>query len=263
MVAPNSVLDALKGIGLNLYERLIYTALLAKGIATAGEVSEIAKVPRSRSYDVLESLAEKGFVIVQPAKPIKYVALAPRDALERTKENTKRKHNETLERIEKMKSSSVMNELEKLHKDGFNLVQPFDMTGTLKGRHSINQQLQQIFKQAKESMNILTTGEGLSDLYSNHFNTLKKANRGGVKIRILAPLGSNKPSKDFSQIAETRHLDNELGRMYTVDNGHVVMALTDDKETHHTQDTAFWANSSHIARSIVEPLFNSIWDSAK
>jgi len=82
MVATTELLDALKSIGLNLYERKIYVSLLAKGVATAAEVSELATVPRSRSYDVLESLAEKGFVVVQPSKPIKYVALKPAEALE-------------------------------------------------------------------------------------------------------------------------------------------------------------------------------------
>ena len=67
MVATTHVLDTLKSIGLNLYERKIFVALLAKGVATAAEVSEIANVPRSRSYDVLQSLAEKGFVLVQPS----------------------------------------------------------------------------------------------------------------------------------------------------------------------------------------------------
>ncbi|MBM3304269.1 MAG: TrmB family transcriptional regulator, partial [Candidatus Aenigmarchaeota archaeon] len=61
MVGTTESLDALKSIGLNLYERKIFVALLAKGVATAAEVSEIASVPRSRSYDVLESLADKGF----------------------------------------------------------------------------------------------------------------------------------------------------------------------------------------------------------
>ena len=47
--------------GLNLYEVKIWTALLARGVATAGELSDIATVPRSRSYDVLESLEKKRF----------------------------------------------------------------------------------------------------------------------------------------------------------------------------------------------------------
>ena len=50
---------------LNLYEVKIWTALLSRGVSTAGELSDIANVPRSRSYDVLESLEKKGFTIDQ------------------------------------------------------------------------------------------------------------------------------------------------------------------------------------------------------
>ncbi|MFH1337499.1 MAG: helix-turn-helix domain-containing protein, partial [Nanoarchaeota archaeon] len=121
MVATIEALDALKSIGLNLYERKIFVALLAKGIATAAEVSELAKVPRSRSYDVLESLAEKGFVMVQTSKPIKYVALAPKEALDRTKEIMEKKHGETVERIDKLQKSQIIEELDKIFNKGFDL----------------------------------------------------------------------------------------------------------------------------------------------
>lgn len=85
MLASQKVFDSLKGIGLNLYERKLWVALLARGTSTAGELSSMATVPRSRSYDILQSLAEKGFVVVQTAKPLKYVATSPEEALERAK----------------------------------------------------------------------------------------------------------------------------------------------------------------------------------
>ena len=68
---------------LNLYEVKIWSALLSRGVATAGELSDIANVPRSRSYDVLESLERKGFVIMKLGKPIKYIAVPPTEVLER------------------------------------------------------------------------------------------------------------------------------------------------------------------------------------
>ena len=148
MVASQSVLDALKSIGLNLYERKIYVALLARGVATAGELSQIANVPRSRSYDILESLAEKGFVVIQPAKPLRYVALEPHDAFERIKDNLRKKYEEMIERIDNIKSSPVMDELVNIYKEGLSLVQPFEMTGTLKSRYAINQHLASLFKKA-------------------------------------------------------------------------------------------------------------------
>ena len=60
---------------LNLYEGKLWSALLSRGVSTAGELSDIADVPRSRSYDVLESLEKKGFVIMKLGKPIKYLAI--------------------------------------------------------------------------------------------------------------------------------------------------------------------------------------------
>ena len=263
MGASIQVLDALKSIGLNLYERKIFVALLAKGIATAGEVSEIAKVPRSRSYDVLESLADKGFIILQPSKPIRYVALAPKDALERSKENMKKKHEEIIERIDRLKSSEIMKELESVYKQGFNLVQPFEMTGTLKGRHAINQQLNALLKNAKKSVSIMTTEEGLNDLYSRHFKTLKRASKKGIKIRILAPVTEGKLASDFSDVADIRSIEGPAGRVAIIDDDHLVLALTDDKKVHQTQDTAFWANSNHATSGVLSNFFEQVWNTAK
>ena len=263
MVATIEVLDALKSIGLNLYERKIFVALLAKGVATAAEVSEIANVPRSRSYDVLESLVEKGFVVFQASKPIKYMALAPRDALERMQENMRKRHAETLERIDKLKSSPMIKEMEKVYKDGLNLVEPADMTGTLKGTSTIERQMQSIFKTAKKTINIVTTEQGFNALYSRHFRILKKIGKSGVKLRIAAPfVPGSEAAKSFADIAELRNIKAATGRLVTVDDEHVLLALTDDKKVHETQDTIFWANSPHVVMSIAQPMFRQIWGCA-
>ena len=262
MVASTKTMDALKSIGLNLYERKIFVALLARGVATAGELSQIAGVPRSRSYDILESLAEKGFVVVQPSKPIRYVALAPKDALERTKENLTKKHEEVIQRIEELKNSPIAAELDTIYKEGLNLVQPFEMTGTLKGRHSINQHLNSLFKKANREIKIVTTGDGLNELYSSHYNSLKRITKRGVKLKIIAPpMSETTPVKAFSEIADLRHTEKPLNRIFTIDDKHFVFALTDDKKVHHTQDVAFWAQSKHAIKSFVEPFFTQVWAS--
>ncbi len=255
MLASQEVFDALKAIGLNLYERKIYIALLAKGVAAAGELSQMAGVPRSRSYDILESLAEKGFIVIQPSKPLKYVALNPKDALERVKDNLKKRFEDMALRIDRIKKS----ELNKIYKEGFNLVQPFEMTGTLKGRYSINQHLSALFKNAEKNIKIMTTEDGLSDLYSNHYNTLKRISKKGVKIKIIAPLRDTKPINSLSEIVELKHMENPLGRIITIDDKHIVVSLTDESKVHQTQDVAFWAQSAHMVKSVAEPLFKKFW----
>ncbi|MEM4263389.1 MAG: helix-turn-helix domain-containing protein, partial [Candidatus Woesearchaeota archaeon] len=86
MIVKEEFLSKLRRIfSLNLYEVKIWAALLSRGVATAGELSDIANVPRSRSYDVLESLEKKGFVVMKLGKPIKYIAVPPSEVLERVK----------------------------------------------------------------------------------------------------------------------------------------------------------------------------------
>ena len=59
---------------LNSYEAKVWLALLGRGIASAGELAEITSVPRSRTYDILESLERKGLAMMRLGKPIKYIA---------------------------------------------------------------------------------------------------------------------------------------------------------------------------------------------
>ena len=76
MIVKDEFLNKLRRyFGLNLYEVKIWAALLSRGVSTAGELSDIANVPRSRSYDVLESLEKKGFVNL--AKSMNKVSLTP------------------------------------------------------------------------------------------------------------------------------------------------------------------------------------------
>src|SRR3972149_3905938 len=85
MIVEEKILSKLKDFGLNSYESKLWVALLSRGVSTAGELSDISNVPRSRAYDVLESLEKKGFIIVKVGKPIKYLAVPPSEVVERVK----------------------------------------------------------------------------------------------------------------------------------------------------------------------------------
>ncbi len=76
MIIREEFLSRLRKIfDLNLYEARVWTALLSRGVSTAGELSNISDVPRSRTYDILESLEKKGFIVMKVGKPIKFIAL--------------------------------------------------------------------------------------------------------------------------------------------------------------------------------------------
>src|SRR4030043_2212292 len=88
MMFKNEMVKKIKDyFDLNVYETKVWLALLSKGIATAGEVAEISNVPRSRTYDVLESLEKQGFAILKLGKPVKYIAVKPNIVIEKLKSN--------------------------------------------------------------------------------------------------------------------------------------------------------------------------------
>jgi sugar-specific transcriptional regulator TrmB len=165
--------------------------------------------------------------------------------------------------MDRLAKSSVMGELESIYKEGLSMIQPFDIAGTLKGRLSINQQVKALFKKADKYINMLTTEAGLEEIHSRHFKTLKKASKNGVQIRILAPSTNSKGANALSEIGKVKNIDKPMGRMITVDGEHFMLALTDDKTVHETQDVAFWAGSGHVAKDVLEPFFENIWTMQK
>jgi sugar-specific transcriptional regulator TrmB len=269
MIGSPELMDALRGIGLNLYERKLWTALLAKGTATAGELSGIANVPRSRTYDVLQTLADKGFAIVQTAKPLRYVAIQPAEALEMAKKRLQEKYSEMEKRIDRLKSSELIKELNTLHEQGLQLISLEDITGALKGKYSVLQQMDSMLRNATSSVDIVTTPAGLNDLFENHISVLKKLNENGVKIKIATRVDKQCTDaiKALSGIAEVRNIAKEeiplSGRFYVVDEQQLMLGLSDPEVVHSSQDMMFWTKSKHAAKNMIGPLFNLLWEKSK
>ncbi len=271
MVASSRTLDALKAIGLNKYERNLWAALLARGSASAGELSDISNVPRSRCYDVLESLASRGFIVIQPGKPLKYVAIHPREAMERAKKKIHKEAQELGDKLDRLAKSDAIKELEKLHKENMKTMKPEDLTGALKGRDALHQQVETMIKKAKKSLKLLTTENGLLELSQNHSNFLKKASESGVKIQIAAPINkqTSEVVKELGKFAQIRDINDVekvqklLGRLCVVDGNEFLLGLTDDVKTHPSQDVAFWTQSDHVTSNLFEPMFDLVWHNAK
>ena len=261
-------MDALKAIGLNLYERKLWVALLSRGISTAGELSSMAGVPRSRAYDVLQSLADKGFVVVQSSKPLKYVAIPPEEALEKVKAKLMENVENQIRRIDELKSSDVMKELKEIFTKGIKFVSPEEITGALKGRYTFYQQLGSMFRSASKQIAIVTTPEGLIELTTSHLDSLREAKEKGVEIKIATTgkVGASDAIKTLKEIAEVRVIDEKdvdlAGRFCVVDGKQFVMSLT-EPNVHSSQDIALWSKSEHAAGNILSPLFRLVWDRAK
>jgi len=265
MIVKEEFLSKLRRFfGLNLYEVKIWTALLSRGVSTAGELSDIANVPRSRSYDVLESLEKKGFVIMKLGKPIKYVAVAPNEVVERVKKNMKEDAEEKITRLDNMKSTEVIGELNTLHTQGIELVDPTELSGSLRGRHNLYNHLELTIRSAESRVTLMTTTQGLLRKTEGFRPTFEKLKKRGVKIRIAAPLTKEcrHVIKDLSEVAEIKHVDKISARFCVVDGKELVFMVLDDKEVHPTYDVGIWVNTPFFAQAL-EGLFDVAWKDMK
>jgi sugar-specific transcriptional regulator TrmB len=82
-----SVVEKLLQLGLTEYEAKAYTALLNTHLSTATQASQKSDVPRTRIYQVLESLQAKGWVRVYSGVPLLFQALKPDTVFDKVKQD--------------------------------------------------------------------------------------------------------------------------------------------------------------------------------
>ena len=264
MIIQKDFLNKLKNFGLNSYEAKLWTALLSRGVATAGELSDIANVPRSRSYDVLESLERKGFVILKLGKPIKYIAVPPAEVIDRVKKNIQDDSEKQTQTIESLRKSEVLDELALLHKKGIQHIEPFDLTGAVRGRENLNTHLSSLIKNAEKTVLLVTTEQGLIRKSQQLKSALNKARDKGVKIRILAPITkqSQTAAQILSKIAQVKNLTDFSARFCVVDGKHVSVMALDDSQIHPNYDFGVWVGTEFFTKNF-ESVFNVLWERSK
>ena len=265
MIVKEEFLSRLRKIfDLNLYEVKVWTALLSRGTSTAGELSSISDVPRSRTYDILESLEKKGFIVMKLGKPIKFIALKPEEVVERVKKNLLVNAKEKSKRLEKLKSDEILEELTTLFSDGIKYIESTDLSGALKGRQNIYNHLDMLIREAQNTITLVTTVDGLSRKLEILLPSLEKAKKRGVTIRIAAPITSENKhiAKEFMKVAEVRDTADLRARFMLIDSEQLMFMLLNDNEVHPTYDLGVWLNTEFFARAL-ESLFEVAWKNFK
>ena len=232
MIVKDDFLNKIRGLfGLNLYEARIWTALLSRGVSTAGELSDIGDVPRSRAYDVLESLEKKGFVLMKLGKPIKYLAVEPKEVIEKVKKYLHKETSVKVDRLNELKTSDVLAELTALHKQGVDFIEPSDLAGAIRGRHNIYTHLETMVKGAQKSVTLMTTSKGVMRKIEALKQELGRLKKKGVDIRIAAPVTKDAESiiKSVANVAEVRHAEDLKSRFCIIDKKQLMfMAMNDE-----------------------------------
>src|SRR3989344_1594579 len=247
MLVRSELINKIKDyFDLNIYETKVWLALLGKGVASAGEIADISNVPRSRTYDVLESLEKKGFAIVKLGKPVKYLGVKPRMILEKLKNNVKKDADERMEALLRVKETEEFTQLESLYTGGISPAKREDLSAALKGKSNISNYLREILQEAKKEVIICTSAVEFgskSKLFQQTIELLNKSN-----IKVIVSLSGDKALID--------KLANELkikikqvnidAKFFIVDRSEILFYLSraDDKE-----ELAIWLNSDFFSQA--------------
>jgi len=260
MIIDKSLISKMKEFGLNSYEIKIWSALLARGSATAGELAEISNVPRSRSYDILESLEKKGFVISQFGKPIRYLAIEPSEAVNRVKASILKDAEENIKILEEIKTSPILKELNLLYENGITKIDPLEISGALKSRKNVHDHLRFLIRNSEKSIELISTDSAIVNKINTLLFDLKKAKERGVKIRVAAPLTSenNETIKLLKEIADIKNSKNVRSRFGIFDGEHSVLFITPE-EVNPGVESAIWVKSQHLGDSL-KSVFEHIWE---
>ncbi len=230
---------------LNIYETKVWMALLSKGVVSAGETAELSGVPRSRTYDVLESLAKRGFCMVKVGKPLQYVAVDPKMVIEKMKLNVMNDAQEKIKRLSTLRDTPEYNELDQIHKSGLVPIKAEDLSGHIKGRQNILTRIKEIFENAEKEIIISTSVADFENKSRVLLPVIENLIKKNLKLKI-ALSGEEERIKRFNTKynLKIKKTDNE-SRFFMGDKKEILFMI--NPESIDAEDTGIWLNSPYFA----------------
>lgn len=246
------LLDLKKHFKLNVYEVKIWASLLSRGIASAGELADISGVPRSRCYDVLESLEKKGFIIMKIGKPIKYLAVNPNAILDRIRKDIMEDADASAIQFESIKETDEFRELELLHKTGVQHVDVSSLSKSVVGRSGINSHIKGMVAKAKSSVFIVSTHEHAE----RHVKLMKNFMPGFAKKGIKAVLYAPQNKALARKLQNIEHIEHNSSSSFVSVDGKEMIFLVSNADAAPDYEVAIWIDSPFFVNA-VSVLFES------
>lgn len=243
----------LRDLGLTEYEEKVYLTLLKEGSLTGGKVSKLSKVPHGRTYEVLISLADKGFVSIMPIKPKVFKALDPKIAV---------KHllNEKIIELDEL-AKSVPVELERLKKVKARKPTVGEKITIVSGKENMLRVIAHNIETAEKYIKSMFTYELES------FSIIRaedEALKRGVKIKHVAtkltPEGLKRMKRDIKKGIDVRYYPIEELRVSIRDGIDSSQGIINPKNP--KERMTIFIESKELTKAL-EHYFDSIWRKAK
>ncbi|MEM2934712.1 MAG: helix-turn-helix domain-containing protein [Methanocellales archaeon] len=249
-------LKKLQEFGLSEYQARVYLALLELGIATAGQIPQISKVPRTRIYMIMSQLHEKGLVQILPETPLKYKPLPFEEFLEK--------------RISDLRTEARMLEVvkEELSREFAIKKQVIEQKAggfeAIFGRRNLRAKLLKMFSNAKSEVYFIGTAASPFRLAHTLLPAIEEKARNGIALKFAFPInaGNSEKVKLLSRYTAVKHIEKETFMHLTViDSTEALLAhaIPDDEDPVRGSDVAIWTDDEAIVSALKESARN-IWE---
>lgn len=250
----------LREMGLSKYEAAAYESLLREGTATASDVAGAAEIPKSRVYDVLDSLETKGFVVVQPGRPKKFGPVSPDVATDQFQDYCERQHEAELDEIAQL-GESLVAEVGEVEGDEARH-EAVDISWSYPNRHHILEQLEQLTTGAESEILMITTPKSFERILNHHGEALTERNNTGVDVRAI--VSDDRPVDEAvleaaTEMMELRIAENIDGRLYTYDGENILLAFRSPTGSGYAGITTA---SAHLYATLSH-LFELLWSDSR
>ena len=248
MGKPELVNKVKNYFGLNIYETKVWLALLNKGIASAGEIADMSGVPRSRTYDVLESLEKQGFAMQKIGKPVKYFAVKPTSVIDKLKKRALDDMNERIDTLVNIKGTQEYQELELLHSSQSELIKKQDLSTTIRGRTNVNSQISDVITSTKKDLLIYATTNEIKRRINLLEPLFKQVRDSGVKINMVLN-GTDADVKLLSDRLGVKAKKVDIkSSFYIADKNEVLFMLNENSD--NQEQMAVWFLSPFFVESL-------------
>ena len=271
----------LQAMGLNLYESRAYSAILGGKQMSAKQVGQVAMIPQSRTYDVLESLAAKGFALGTPSSPKLYTAVPFERVLPSHYQTRKKEIQEMAakvqedaqNRLDQLTASyrSLMEDLKDTERPRAPVSEP---VWVVEGRNNIENTIVSLIQGAKNDIMRITRPPDMRGsypldpfyLWGTNWRNVVDAMERGVRVRYLSLTRElpSYPGLDVTEPPERRFLEHDediIEKFFIADKGNVLLNLYDPKLS------AFGSLAllmrSEAACVVFREHFDAMWDRAR
>ncbi|MCU4717861.1 TrmB family transcriptional regulator [Halapricum hydrolyticum] len=174
--------DLLAHLDLREYETTALRELLTLGRSTAPNLAEATGIPRARIYEVLDELADRGFVEVIPGRPKEYQAKHPEEILDRAVENERQDFESFRAEIEDVREEFVSTFGPLFERASGDITPTEDLFHVVDVGEPSETETRQLYHDAEREVHVLTK----SFAYLESIRpALEDALNRGVEIRVL------------------------------------------------------------------------------